>query len=68
MYSGADLNVEQMWSKVLNKLSLISDKVPSISLKKSKNGEVLYNDNPGTVLTKLGKESVQTLCRCVKGV
>ena len=41
MYSGEDLNVEQMWSEMLNKLSLISDKVPSISLKPSKNGEVL---------------------------
>ena len=41
MYSSADLKVEQMWSEMLNKLSLISDKVPSISLKTSKNGEVL---------------------------
>ena len=41
MFSGEDLNVEQMWSEMLNKLSLISDKVSSISLKTSKNGEVL---------------------------
>ena len=41
MFSGEDLNVEQMWSEMLNKLSLISDKVASISLKTSKNGEVL---------------------------
>ena len=40
MYFDAD-NVEQMWSEMLSKLSLISDKVPSISLKTSKNGEVL---------------------------
>ena len=40
-YSSEDLSVERMWEELHQKLTLITDKVPSSSLKTTKGGEIL---------------------------